>query len=48
MGHPGDDGHLDVFSSSTLGLDHAQIQLNPGAVRGHGHVCRTLPTATVA
>ena len=48
VGHPGDDGHLDVFSTNAIGLDHEQIQLNPVAVRGHGHVCRTLPTATGA
>ena len=37
-GHPGDEGHLDVFSTNAIGLDHEQIQLNPVAVRGHGHV----------
>jgi len=37
-GHPGDEGHLDVFSTNAIGIDHEQIQLNPVAVRGHGHV----------
>jgi hypothetical protein len=37
-GHPGDEGHLDVFSTNAIGLDHEQIQLNPVAVSGHGHV----------
>ena len=37
-GHPGDEGHLDVFSTNAIGIDHEQIQLNPVAVSGHGHV----------
>lgn len=41
-GHPGDEGHIDVFSTNALGLDHEQVVLGyaneTGLISGHGHV----------
>jgi len=39
-GHPGDEGHIDVFSTNALGLDHEQVVLGyaneTGLISGHG------------
>lgn len=36
--HPGDVGHLDVFSTNALFVDHEQIQTGPIETHGHGTV----------